>query len=101
MARPDRRPAGRPARAGCLPLTPALRERNRALWQRHDLRRQRAEDVYAASRNPVRGWPVSGNRAVLAFFGDLVRTRRRSFALLVLLNALAAGSALVVPRLLG
>ena len=49
------------------------RERNRALWQRHDLRRQRAEEVYAASRNPVRGWPVSGNRAVLAFFGDLVR----------------------------
>ena len=30
-----------------------LRARNRALWQRHDLRRQRAEDVYAASRNPV------------------------------------------------
>jgi hypothetical protein len=31
-----------------------LRERNRALWQRHDLRRRRAEDVYDASRNPVR-----------------------------------------------
>jgi ABC-type multidrug transport system fused ATPase/permease subunit len=78
-----------------------LRERNRALWQRHDLRRRRAEAVYDASRNPVRGWPVSGNRAVLAFFGDLVRSRKRTFALLVLLNALAAGSALVVPRLLG
>ncbi|MFM6848511.1 MAG: ABC transporter transmembrane domain-containing protein, partial [Terrabacter sp.] len=77
------------------------RERNRALWQRHDLRRQRAEDVYAASRNPVRGWPVSGNRAVLAFFGDLVRGRKGSFALMVALNALAAGAALVVPRLLG
>ena len=79
----------------------SVRERSRALWQRHDLRRQRAEDVYAASRNPVRGWPVSGNRAVLEFFGDLVRRRKRAFALLVLLNALAAGSALVVPRLLG
>ncbi|HEX5916720.1 MAG TPA: ABC transporter transmembrane domain-containing protein, partial [Nocardioides sp.] len=78
-----------------------LRVRNRALWQRHDLRRQRAEDVYDASRNPVRGWPVSGNRAVLAFFGDLVRRRKRAFALMVVLNALAAGSALVVPRLLG
>ncbi|MBD3945633.1 ABC transporter ATP-binding protein [Nocardioides ganghwensis] len=78
-----------------------VRERHRALWQRHALRRQRAEDVYAASRNPARGWPVSGNRAVLAFFGDLVRSRKKSFALLVALNALAAGSALVVPRLLG
>ena len=54
-----------------------LRDRNRALWQRHELRRQRAEDVYAASRNPVRGWPVSGNRAVLSFFADLIRSRPR------------------------
>ena len=83
------------------PRDGGLRDRNRALWRRHDLRRQRAEDVYAASRNPVRGWPVSGNRAVLDFFGDLVRRQKRAFAVLVLLNALAAGTALVVPRLLG
>ena len=30
------------------PVHAGLRERNRALWQRHDLRRQRAEDVYDA-----------------------------------------------------
>jgi ABC-type multidrug transport system fused ATPase/permease subunit len=76
-------------------------ERWHAFRQRHDLRRQRAEDVYAASRNPDRGWPVAGNKEVLAFFKDLFRTRRRAFAALVVLNALAAGAGLVVPRLLG
>ncbi len=79
--------------------TPA--ERNRALWARHDLRRQRAEDVYDASRNPERGWPVSGNRAVLAFFRDLLASRKGMFAALVAFNALAAATGLVVPRLLG
>ena len=68
------------------------RERNRALWQRHDLRRQRAEDTYAASRNPTRGWPVAGNREVLAFFRDLLQTRKGMFVALVVLNALAAAS---------
>ncbi len=73
----------------------------RAFQHRHDVRRQRSEDVYAASRNPERGWPVAGNREVLAFFRDLLRERRGSFAALVVLNALAAGAGLVVPRLLG
>ena len=85
-----------------LPPTGASRgERWRAFWQRHDVRRQRSEDVYAASRNPERGWPVAGNREVLAFFRDLFGQRRRAFAALVVLNALAAGAGLVVPRLLG
>lgn len=79
--------------------TPA--ERNRALWARHDLRRRRAEAVYDASRNPTRGWPVSGNRAVLTFFRDLLASRRGMFTALVVLNALAAATGLVVPRLLG
>ena len=71
----DRALDDRPSRRRCAPPDDARwRERNRALWQRHDLRRQRAEDVYTASRNPDRGWPVSGNRAVLAFFRDLLRT---------------------------
>ncbi len=85
-----------------VPPTDATpRERTRAFWERHDLRRQRAEDVYTASRNPVRGWPVAGNREVLAFFRDLVSRRRTAFAALVVLNALAAAAGLVVPRLLG
>ncbi|PUA82609.1 ABC transporter ATP-binding protein [Nocardioides currus] len=83
------------------PIDAGWRERNRTLWERHDLRRQRAEEVYAASRNPERGWPVSGNREVLAFFRDLLSRRRGMFAALVVLNALAAATGLVVPRLLG
>ena len=83
------------------PVGATPRQRNAAFWQRHELRRQRAEDVYAASRNPERGWPVSGNRAVFAFFRDLLTSRRRMFVTLVVLNALAAATGLAVPRLLG
>ena len=83
------------------PTGATRRERVHAFWERHDLRRQRAEDVYTASRNPDRGWPVAGNREVFAFFGDLLRRRRGAFAVLVVLNALAAVAGLVVPRLLG
>ncbi len=77
------------------------RERTHAFWERHDLRRQRAEDVYTASRNPERGWPVAGNREVLAFFRDLLSSRRKAFAALVVLNGRAAVAGLIVPRLLG
>jgi ABC-type multidrug transport system fused ATPase/permease subunit len=73
-----------------------------AAWRmRHHLRREEAERVYVGSRNPERGWPVAGDRAVLAFFKNLISQRRRTFTALVVLNALAAGSGLVVPRLLG
>ncbi|QZY30729.1 ABC transporter ATP-binding protein/permease [Nocardioides coralli] len=68
---------------------------------RHHLRRQEAEQVYEDSRNPERGWPVADDRAVLAFARQLISERRRTFVALVALNALAAGAALVVPRLLG
>ena len=83
------------------PVDATPRERNAALWARHDLRRRRAEAVYDASRNPDRGWPVSGNHAVLTFFRDLLTSRRGMFVALVVLNALAAATGLVVPRLLG
>ena len=83
------------------PTTGSRRERVQAFRERHDLRRQRAEDVYTASRNPERGWPVAGNQEVLSFFSDLLGRRRGAFAALVVLNALAAGAGLVVPRLLG
>jgi len=76
-------------------------ERWRALWRRHDLRRRRADDVYAASRSPEHGWPVSGNEAVLRFFRALVAHRRGPVVALVALNGLAAAAGLVVPRLLG
>ncbi|MFC6288059.1 ABC transporter ATP-binding protein [Nocardioides sp. GCM10027113] len=73
-----------------------------AAWRlRHHLRREEAERVYDASRNPVRGWPVADDQAVLRFFRSLIASRRRMFLALVVLNALAAGTGLVVPRLLG
>jgi ABC-type multidrug transport system fused ATPase/permease subunit len=72
-----------------------------ALRERHRLRRERAERVYAESRSPARGWPVADDRAVVRFVAALVRQRRRSFVALVVLNALAAVAALAVPRLLG
>ncbi len=83
------------------PVDASWRERADSFWKRHDVRRQRAEDTYAASRNPERGWPVAGNREVVTFFRDLLASRRKAFAALVVLNALAAAAGLVVPRLLG
>ena len=77
------------------------RERLSALHRRHLLRERRALDTYAASRNPVRGWPVADNHVVMAFFRGLLRERKGIFFWLILLNALAAATALVVPRLLG
>lgn len=97
-------------RSGDAPVVPVelhpptdarARERWRALWRRHELRRQRAEDTYAASRRPERGWPVSGNREVVTFFRGLLRTRRGVVVAVVALNGLAAAAGLVVPRLLG
>jgi ABC-type multidrug transport system fused ATPase/permease subunit len=84
-----------------VPRGVGLRQRWDALWARHRLRGQRAETAYAASRNPARGWPVADNRAVRMFFVRLLRRRRRLFVGLIVLNALAAGAALAIPRLLG
>jgi len=85
-----------------VPPTDATPMQRWAAWRmRHHLRRRQAEDVYAASRSPERGWPVADDHAVLAFFRELIRERRGPVAALVLLNAVAAGTALVVPRLLG
>ena len=77
------------------------RERVSALHRRHLLREERAKATYAASRSPERGWPVADNHVVLAFFRGLLRERRSEVFWLVALNALAAGAALVIPRLLG
>ncbi|HEY2879574.1 ABC transporter ATP-binding protein [Nocardioides sp.] len=77
------------------------RQRLSALHRRHLLRERRARDTFAASRNPDRGWPVADNHVVLAFFRSLLRERKGITFWLIALNALAAGTALVVPRLLG
>ncbi|HET7386163.1 MAG TPA: ABC transporter ATP-binding protein [Nocardioidaceae bacterium] len=76
-------------------------ERVAALRDRFHKRRSWAERVYAGTRSPERGWPVADNRAVLGFVRDLLRSRRGLLIWLVVLNAVAAGTGLVVPRLLG
>src|SRR3954452_6084792 len=84
------------------PSTPGSpRERITSLRERHQLRRERAERVYAESRSPARGWPVAEDRAVVRFVMTLIRQRSGAFLALVVLNALAAVAALSVPRLLG
>ena len=80
----------------------ATLSQRRAAWRtRHALRRERAERVYEDSRAPERGWPVADDRTVLRFCRDLISQRRGMFTALVVLNAFAAGLALVVPRVLG
>ena len=95
--------ADEPAVPSELIPTPGLSRAARlsALRRRHLLRERRAAEVYRASRSPASGWPVADDRAVLGFLGRLLRNRKGTFTLLVCLNGLAAGSALVVPRLLG
>ncbi|CUR57398.1 ABC transporter related protein [metagenome] len=83
------------------PVDASWQVRLDALRARHRLRQQRAEKVYADSRSPERGWPVADNAAVFAFLGRLLRERRAMFAAVVVLNALAAATGLLVPRLLG
>jgi len=90
-----------PPELASAPTDADLGTRLRALRRRHEVRRQRAEKVYADSRSPERGWPVADERAVLRFATDLVRARRGWFVAMVLLNAVAAVAALVVPKLLG
>jgi len=79
----------------------SVTDRITALRRRHALRERRALENYAQSRKPERGWPVADNQAVLTFFRSLLRERRRVFVALVVLNGIAAGTGLVVPRLLG
>ncbi len=87
---------------GLIPPREATwRVRLETLRTRHLLREQRANKVFDDSRSPARGWPVADNSAVFAFLGQLLRTRRGMFAAVVVLNALAAATGLLVPRLLG
>ena len=83
------------------PTEASIRQRLRALRRRHLLREERARVVFEQSRNPERGWPVADNAAVGRFIRQMVRERRGAFAAMVVLNALAAASGLLIPRLLG
>src|SRR4249920_486262 len=83
------------------PKSGSLASRLRAWRQRHLLRQRRAEEFFAASRNPDRGLPVADRREVGAFASRLLRTRRAMITALLVLHALAAMAGLVVPRILG
>ena len=73
----------------------------RGLATRFRIRQRRAEEFFAASRNPERGLPVARNDKAFRFVGDLLATRKGLLAAVVVFNVLAAAAGLVVPRMLG
>src|SRR5690606_21392124 len=75
--------------------------RNRALWQRHAIRRDHAEETLARSLDPERGLPVARPRDVVLFIGGLLRRRLALVIGVVLFNAPAAAAGLAVPMILG
>ncbi|HSP60946.1 MAG TPA: ABC transporter ATP-binding protein [Ornithinimicrobium sp.] len=83
------------------PGSVGLRERHRLLWQRHDVRRRRAEAHLAVALDPVRGLPVASTPTVVRYLGGLLRSRAALVLLVVLANGLAAAAGLAVPLLLG
>jgi ABC-type multidrug transport system fused ATPase/permease subunit len=83
------------------PRSGSVGSRLRAWRQRHLLRQRRAEEFFAASRNPDRGLPVADRREVGAFASRLLGARRFMITALLVLHALAALAGLVVPRILG
>jgi ABC-type multidrug transport system fused ATPase/permease subunit len=55
------------------PVDAPLGVRVGAMKERHRLRRERAERVYAESRSPARGWPVADEREVVGFVTRVTR----------------------------
>ena len=90
-----------PARRGPWALLRTPRTQLRGLADRFRIRQGRAEEFFAASRNPERGLPVAGNDKAFGFLGGLLRTRRGLLAAVIGFNVLAATAGLVVPWMLG
>ncbi|GAA5158104.1 ABC transporter ATP-binding protein [Ornithinimicrobium tianjinense] len=97
----DRPPAVPDALRAPAPGTVSTGERYRLLWERHRLRRERAQDNLVASRTPVRGLPVASSGTVVAYLRELLGRRWVFVVLVTLANALAAAAGLAVPMLLG
>ncbi|MGO0576978.1 ABC transporter ATP-binding protein [Ornithinimicrobium panacihumi] len=87
----------RPPAAGSV----GLRRRHRLLWERHALRRVRAQEHLGTALDPERGLPVAATSTVVAYLRGLLRRRGGLVLVVTLANALAAGAALAVPMLLG
>ncbi|MCA1782768.1 MAG: ABC transporter ATP-binding protein/permease [Intrasporangiaceae bacterium] len=83
------------------PRPAGLRNRYRALWRRHSIRRERAEQTLARALAPERGLPVASPRDVVVFVGRLLRERAGLVTAVVLANILGAAAGLAVPMLLG
>ncbi|WP_238695147.1 ABC transporter ATP-binding protein [Ornithinimicrobium flavum] len=98
---PQRPPAVPVALRPPAPGSVTRRERHRLLWERHSLRRQRAEDHLAEALDPRRGLPVASSRTVLDYLRGLLRRRAGLVLTVTLANALAAAAGLAVPLLLG
>ena len=77
------------------------RERNRAVWQRHEVRRRLARSHLAEALDPDRGLPVAPNAEVIGYVRGLLRRRAVLVTVVTLANALAAATGLAVPLLLG
>lgn len=76
-------------------------ERLRMWRRRHLIRRDHSQQTFLASRNPERGLPVAEDKVVLTFLRKLFRPRRNIIIVLIVLNVVAALTALIVPQLLG
>lgn len=77
------------------------RQRYQGFRTRHALRRRRAEQIYALSRNPEQGLPVAADSAVISFIGGLIKQRKTIAIGLIVANACAGVAGLAVPRILG
>lgn len=87
----------RPPAAGSV----SAGERHRLLWERHALRRERAQEHLRTAMDPERGLPVARSRTVVDYVGGLLRSRTALVAAVIGANALAAAAGLAVPMLLG
>lgn len=87
----------RPPAAGTVTPT----RRYRLLWERHALRRRRAQEHLVRALDPERGLPVAATPTVVRYLTGLLRRRAGLVALVTLANALAAAAGLAVPLLLG
>lgn len=71
------------------------------LWRRFRVRAERADRVFAHSRDPGQGLPVADRSTAYAFIVDLLRSRRAMAVALIAVNTVAAAIGLVTPPLLG
>ncbi len=83
------------------PPATGWRARQRALWRRHAIRRERAEDTLVRSLSPDRGLPVALPREVVGFIAGLLGERKSLLIMVVVANAIAAAASLTVPMILG